>query len=1464
MEFMTPVDKYMISGVHRIRIGSLDENEIVVRSPEMIGVQAEFAENENGWSICDTGSRSLTVNGNPVQSGYKLKCGDILELDALRIIYCVQFIGVLIRNHLKDGIIVNLPYMDPERLQYADVQEKDKFFHRSPRNTKEPVIESVTIENPPAKQQIEKKPLLMVIGPTFTMMIPMMLGGVLAMYSYRSSGSNSGMLMYTGLITAAASAAIGVLWAFINMHYDKKRNAQGELDRRSGYARYLRRQIKQIAYNQNTIKNVLGDMYKSPDVITQYTDQSTELWNRNRNQKDYLVERVGLGTLDVSEYITVPKIRMEQSDDELIQIPGKVKAVYSRIKDVPQGVDLGATGIIGIVGAGDKSKAFDVARTMIAQIAANNSYRDVKLAFAFDSGTDSSEWMNYRFMPHVWLDDYSERLMASDRSSVDDLFFRIIDILRDREQKDYSIDKRQLPHIVLFVADTSLLEGHAINKYITTDAQKYSFTVVTLADKESQLLNDTIYELMIDKQFSGIHKMKTDEYSHVDFDKVTESQLADFADRIAVIKVNEDVEAGGIPDSLTFFDMLGIQRLEELRVLDRWKTNKNYNSMRAVIGQSAGGKDCILDVHEKYHGPHGLVAGTTGSGKSETLQTYILSMAINYSPDDIGFFIIDYKGGGMANLFDDLPHMIGAISNLSGSAIKRAMVSIKSENMRRQRVFNEAGVNNINNYTKLVKAGEVELPVPHLFIIVDEFAELKREQPEFMKELISVAQVGRSLGVHLILSTQKPAGTVDENIWSNSKFKLCLRVQDKQDSKEMLHKEDAAFITQAGRGYLQVGNDEVYELFQSGWSGAEYLGDADIGQDSQIAILSYSGMAAYRKKREKQTISVHKTTQLEAVIMFLAQTAAEHGYDRDYSLWMEPLRNPIYIEDIERECPKSMDRELGIIATVGMCDDPAAQKQFPFNINISSIGNLAVCGTNVSGKSTFLQTLIYSLITKYSSSELNLYIADFSNKSLMCYENAPHVGGVVCDEDEDRIKKMIYLIERIMSDRKKMLGGISFAAYNQGSSQKIPAIILIIDNYAGFREKTNEIYDAFFNMLTHDGAAYGIYIVMTASGFGSSAIPSRIENNISETVALRMNERYQYSSVLRIGRIELEPENLKGRGLVKIEDNVLEFQTALAVKAENEFDRIEAIRAMCNMLSANNVCEIAEQIPEIPDKPTWELFKERTDVKKMLMSGSLLPLGYDRVSAEAYGIELKNTFCYLIAGQARTGKKNLMKILVQAAAERDSDIVVIEHGTSEFRNIAIDTGARYIEDEKSQADYFCELLPDFVERNKYKNMLKDQGYESNELYEKMLCFKETFIFISDIEAFMETIYHPSSDVTRIAPFVENVMEKGAYHNIFIIALNGTESTSVCRAYKAYDSMVGYHVGIQMGGRASENTFLNFSNISFSEQNKPYKAGVGMISQDNDERDTSYVIIPLYRRYRDDKDNSASASHGERD
>ena len=302
--------------------------------------------------------------------------------------------------------------------------------------------------------------------------------------------------------------------------------------------------------------------------------------------------------------------------------------------------------------------------------------------------------------------------------------------------------------------------------------------------------------------------------------------------------------------------MYHVQNLAGLQIQERWRKNRTYNSMRVLIGEKAGNADCYLDIHEKYHGPHGLIAGTTGSGKSETLQTYILSLAVNFSPDDIAFFLIDFKGGGMANLFSDLPHLAGQISNLSGNQVHRAMISIKSENKRRQRIFGEYGVNNINSYTRLYKNQEASLPIPHLFIIIDEFAELKREEPEFMRELISVAQVGRSLGVHLILATQKPSGTVDDNIWSNSKFRLCLRVQDRQDSNDMLHKPDAAFITQAGRCYLQVGNDEIYQLFQSGYSGAPYEGELGTVKENAAVLMTNTGRAAVVGSKKKKGIPV--------------------------------------------------------------------------------------------------------------------------------------------------------------------------------------------------------------------------------------------------------------------------------------------------------------------------------------------------------------------------------------------------------------------------------------------------------------------------------------------------------------------------------------------------------------------------------------------------------------------------------
>lgn len=1443
---VSPADKYDLSEIKRVCVGSSSDNDIIIAHGDVSLLHCEFVQEGGAWKLINRSQNGIHVNNVKVASEYTLRIGDIIDFSVLKIVFCGKFIGIMSSEDNSYVVREGLRQLDCcKPLSFCDKREKT-YFHRSPRITKIPTMEHISIEAPPTKQKIERKPLLLVIGPTFTMMIPMLIGGVLAMYSYRSSGTSSGVLMYTGIISAVASAVIGVIWAFVNIHYDKKKYIIMEEERKSSYIKYIRRQITKLKSVEHEMVESWLEMYKSPDYILDYSDKSPELWNRNRQQDDFLMQRLGIGSINVKEHITVPPERYEQQDDILYQLPCKVRDEFSNVKNIPVGVDIGKEGIIGIVGDGDKSKAYDIARIIITQIAANNCYRDVKMAFIYDSDKDGNEWNEYRFMPHVWSDDYENRFVASNRFEADDLLFELINILREREERVYGGEEKAYTHIVLFISDISLIEGHPINKYISNDAMKYQFTVITLADNKSSLLNDTTYELIYSGDFTGCHRMKTDEWAEINFDVASKTRLKRFVERIATIKVNEDVATGGLPDSLTFFEMMGISKPCDLDSLTRWRNNKNYNSMRAVIGRCAGGKECVLDVHEKYHGPHGLVAGTTGSGKSETLQTYILSMAVNYSPDDVGFFIIDYKGGGMANLFEGLPHMIGAISNLSGSAIKRAMVSIKSENQRRQRVFADAGVNNINNYTKLVKTGQVDMPVPHLFIIVDEFAELKREQPEFMKELISVAQVGRSLGVHLILSTQKPAGTVDDNIWSNSKFKLCLRVQDKQDSKEMLHKDDAAYITQAGRGYLQVGNDELYELFQSGWSGAEYCEDENKKMDTQTALLSSMGGVAYKIKHEKKSYTTQSITELDAVKEYLAIVAANSGYNRDYSLWIPPLSNPIYIEDIDELSPADDDKaDCRIIAYLGMYDDPSRQSQKPYIIDVVASGNIAVCGMNVSGKSTFLQTFIASLISRYTAEDINIYIADYSNKSLNCFCGAPQVGGFVTEDDAEKTRKLIFLINRIIAYRKKTLGGITFSAYKRTHKDIMPAVLFVIDNYSGFREKTSELYDDDMVRITHDGASYGVYTIITANDFSNAGIPSRVESNMGTTVSLVMSEKYMYSSVLRTGRIEIEPENLKGRGLIKVGGEILEFQTALSQGEADDIKRMEKLRVLCQSM-ADETTVYAEPIPEIPSKPTWEIFKSRRDVKEMCMD-SFLPLGYDSESADGYGIDLRRTFCYMISGRTRTGKKNTMRLLMQAACIRNADVVVIEHATSNFKTDAEDVDAKYINSEEKQAEYFSNLVPQFVERNKYKNMLREQGYDDGELYDHMTKFKETYIFISDMREFINTLYYPKEGITRISPFVENIAEKGSLHNIYIIGILDIGKLAEIRGTRVYEAMTGYHVGVQLGGNCSEAGYFNFSNLSYAEQNTPYKPGVGMISRDNDDRGISKIVIPQYKR-----------------
>ena len=349
-------------------------------------------------------------------------------------------------------------------------------------------------------------------------------------------------------------------------------------------------------------------------------------------------------------------------------------------------------------------------------------------------------------------------------------------------------------------------------------------------------------------------------------------------------------------------------------------------------------------------------------------------MAVNFSPDEVAFLLIDYKGGGLADAFDKknsdgstlhLPHLVGTITNLDGAAVSRSMISIESELERRQRIFKEAkvrcneGTMDIYDYQQLYRAHRVEEPLPHLFIISDEFAELKSQQPEFMDKLISTARIGRSLGVHLILATQKPSGVVNDQIWSNTKFRVCLRVQDTGDSQDMLKRPDAASLKDTGRFYLQVGYNEYFALGQSAWCGADYIPQDEVIQqkDESVQLIDDTAQTLLAAKPIKEKKNA-ESKQIVAIVKYLSELAErEHILPR--TLLPPALSDTLTMAELQETHPTKVPENIS--ACIGMIDDPAYQRQYPLELNLQKMHNMLLVGESGCGKTTLVQTMLLSL-----------------------------------------------------------------------------------------------------------------------------------------------------------------------------------------------------------------------------------------------------------------------------------------------------------------------------------------------------------------------------------------------------------------------------------------------------------------------------------------------------------------------
>ena len=1509
------------------------------------GTHAVISQAGDGLLLKDQSRNGVFLNDIRVRGEVRLRFGDRIDIWGLSMVVLGRMLAIRPNESLR---------IDPGQLLVcgegtapAPTELATKVsYHRSPRSGGHLIEEAVKIEAPPAPQPFAEQPLFMVIGPALTMALPMLIGSSMAVVG---AGSNSAF-MYTGIVTAVLSALIGAMWALINLRYSREQSKKAETRRFAAYSDYLVRTTDKIRrqYEHNTA--VLRQMYPAaPQCIAQGGEH---LWERNINHPDFLCYRLGLGDQPFQVDIKIPSERFDLVEDSLKGKPAMIKENFQTLHDVPVCIDLREERIVGLVGGPDLAGAREILYTLVAQIAAQNCYTDVKLAFSYheDQGDDVNNWAFCRWLPHVWSEGRKVRYVATNKSEASDMFYELMSVLRLRGEQDHTDPNKPplKPWYILVIEDSAILENEPIAKFLLDAKHDYGITTLLLADRAEDLPNAC--ECVIANAggvFTMYHTRESkEEAGTIRPELVDREKLERFARSLANIEVNEIEIGGEIPNAVTFFDMHGVERVEEFHVEERWKHSRTYENMRALIGLKSGNQPCYLDVHEKYHGPHGLVAGTTGSGKSETLQTYILSLALNFSPYDVGLFIIDYKGGGMANLFRGLPHMLGQISNLSGSQVHRAMVSIKSENLRRQRIFNENGVNNINLYTALYKNGEATVPVPHLFIIIDEFAELKREQPDFMRELISVAQVGRSLGVHLILATQKPSGTVDENIWSNSKFRLCLRVQDRQDSMDMLHKPDAAYLTQAGRGFLQVGSDEVYEQFQSGWSGAAYDEDAAGSKQVLARMLGSTGKTALvgnyiKRQRKEQRLAVwleqllacldevwaaqpelaeeqsdatplcdalyerfadkkilygdseynrrllgnlfrlarqaegrpdraawiaeqaarqrlklpeqKEKTQLDAVVDYLAGRAAQLGYQPLPPLWLDPLPEVLTLDAVEGWQAASFrdgqwpacGRKWELSAIVGIGDDPANQAQFPVEVNFSRGGNYGLLGAAGTGKSTFVQTLIYSLIHRYSPEYLNIYVLDFSNHACAAFEGEAHMGGILSENDLDSVGKLFYLLRQMIRERKRAFQGGNYAQYVMLHGPEFPAVLVAIDSIANFREKTEELYDEELVRLAREGASFGIYLFITGTSFGITEIFSRLGDNLRTTMTLQLADAYQYGDALRCLQPPVTPETgIPGRGLMEAGGTILEYQTALALAGEDDYRRLETIREECRMLNDAWNGPTARQVPCIPQNPVWTDLAAREDFAAALADPKALPLGYVAATAGIYSLDLSRMFCYTVAGRRRSGKTNVLRLLMRSSKAKGARISVLETSGSSLKNEAGALDAAYYTSLDEIVEFVRELAPTFKARHAIKQELAAQGLDEDAQYQRM-CREQTWlVVISDLAAFVELVYSPSGRERNLNGALENLIGKGFLHQIFFAAaMDVDDKARAAGEGMLYDYFTGEQNGILLGGNASGQQVFDFSGMPFKDQGTPEKPGVGLVPPKNGEH-YERVILPL--------------------
>ncbi len=1324
---------------------------------------------------------------------YYIKNGDYINIYGLNLIFLNSLLLINnIANINENTAHINnytLPLLDkPIHIEIKDIDlySQEDYFSKSPRLRRMIEAKELKLSAPPRENDANQLPLILVIGPMLTMGImagTMLLNTISRIYSKETTIDDS----WPSLVTSGAMLVSMLVWPLITQWYNRRMKKKYKEELIKKYSAYLDDKRKELTEESKNQRDILYENLITVDeCLNIIKNKNINFWDKRVDQSDFLVVRLGLGKEKLAVKIEYPEEGFTIEENELRDNADKLVEEFKYVENVPVSYSFYENKTTAIMG--QRYKVVNFVNNIILQLLTFYSYEDIKFAI-FTNKNNEYDFEYLKYLKHSFTNEMNFRFFATDLDSTKSVSDFLLMIVTNRLNAVSSNNKTGpfKPHYLIIIDDYDLVKRYDLVKTITETDENIGFSLLIIENRLSKLPSKCNNFITIGDNNSGILKNSYENQEQIAFvDEVKYNiDMLQISKILSNIPIEFEDGLKELPDTITFLEMEKVGKVEQLNILNRWNTNDATTSLKAEVGVDEEGDLMYLDLHEKYHGPHGLIAGMTGSGKSEFIITYILSMAINYSPDDVSFILIDYKGGGLAGAFENkvtginLPHLAGTITNLDKAEMDRTLVSINSELQRRQALFNSARDNlaestiDIYKYQKFYKEGKLTEAIPHLFIICDEFAELKSQQPDFMDNLISVARIGRSLGVHLILATQKPSGVVNDQIWSNTKFRVCLKVQDEADSKEMLKRPEAASLKQVGRFYLQVGYDEYFALGQSAWCGAKYFPSEKIVKqvDKSINFINDYGIPIKSIQATSNTKTETNTEQISAILKEIIDISNSVN-KKAKRLWLSNIPSIILEEEL-RQKYNVTTVPYDIESIIGEYDAPEKQEQGLVKYNFLNDGNTLIYGNDGTEKEMILNTIIYSTCKSHKALELNYYIIDYGSESLRRFIGLPQVGGVVFAGEDEKYNNLIKLLREELSKRKNMFveSGGSYENYIKNSDNKLPIIAVIINNFDSLYESNPNLYDDITDLI-RDSVNYGVIFIVTVSTVNS--INSKLSSNFSNIYAFKLKDISDYTNILGL-RVRTAPRDVIGRGLLR-NDGIHEFQTASITKEGTELTDYLSI-FINEQRSVNNIK--AKRIPVLPEIIRFK------DIEEEVSNLNNVPIGISKKDLEITTVDyLANLGNIITSNRIINTEKFIKSLLIIFKSIRNTMLVII--------------------DPMKQLELDQEL---------YKNYYYDN---LDEVLDKFITYlKELTDSKSTIEGVF-LIYGFSKFVTKInnnnklTEFTKKIKE---YEKISIIAIDDVSKLKQFAYEPWFSTTFNLNDGIFIGRGVTDQSLIHLSNVT---------------------------------------------------